>query len=73
MMGTQSVNLSTESGQPQTVRELERLRQRVGELEHANRRLERAVAAARADGERAERERSARTMGGRLPSILTWR
>ena len=54
-------------------RELERLRQRNLELEHANRRLERAVAAARAAGERAERERTARTMGGRLPSILTRR
>ena len=55
------------------VRELERLRERNLELEHENRRLARAVEAARADGERAERERTVRTMGGRLPSILTAR
>ena len=55
------------------VRELERLRERNRELEHANRRLAAAVEAARADGERTERARTARTMGGRLPSILTRR
>ena len=57
----------------EVMRELERLRERNRELEHANRRLAAAVEAARADGERAERERTARTMGGRLPSILARR
>ena len=54
-----------------TEREVERLREKVAELEHENRRLAAAIEAARAEGERAERERTVRTMGHRLPSILT--
>ena len=57
--------------QAKAARELEHLRERVTELEHENRRLAAAVDAARAEGERAERERTVRTMGNRLPSILT--
>ena len=53
------------------VRELEQLRERCAALEHENRRLAAAVEAARAEGERVERERTVRTMGHRLPSILT--
>lgn len=49
---------------------VERLELRVAELEHENRGLRRAAEAARAEGERAERERTVRTMAGRLPSIL---
>ena len=44
---------------------------RVAELGHENRRLAAAVEAARAEGERAGRGRTVRTMGHRLPSILT--
>ena len=51
--------------------EVERLAGRVAALEHENRRLAAAVEAARAEGERTERERTVRTMAGRLPSILT--
>ena len=51
--------------------EVERLTARCAELEHENRRLAGDVERARAAGERAERERTVRTMGHRLPSILT--
>ena len=51
--------------------EVERLTARCAALEHENRRLAAAVDEARAAGERAERERTVRTMGHRLPSILT--
>lgn len=44
---------------------------RIADLEGENRALRRAVDAARAEGERAERARHVRTMSGRLPSILT--
>ena len=44
---------------------------RCAALEHENRRLAGDVERARAAGERAERERAVRTMGHRLPSILT--
>ena len=50
--------------------ELSALCNRVADLEHANRRLSAAVEAAQAEGERIERERTVRTMAGRLPSIL---
>ena len=52
------------------VAELARLRERCAALEHENRRLAAAVEEARAEGERVERERTVRTMGRRLPSIL---
>lgn len=44
---------------------------RIADLEGENRALRRAVDAVRAEGERTERARNVRTMGGRLPSILT--
>ena len=50
--------------------ELLALRERVSELEHELRRARAALGDARREGARAERARSARTMGGRLPSIL---
>ena len=53
------------------VAELAGLREKVAALEHENRRLAAAIEAARAEGERVERERTVRTMGNRLPSILT--
>ena len=53
--------------------EVERLTAKVSALEHENRRLVAAVEEARAAGERAERERTVRTMGHRLPSILAVR
>ena len=52
-------------------RELARLQERVGELEHALRRARADLALAREAGQREARAGIARTMGGRLPSILT--
>ena len=55
----------------QLAAEVERLTARCAALEHENRRFAAAIEEARAAGERAERERTVRTMGHRLPSILT--
>ena len=43
---------------------------RVADLEHENRRLERAVEQARVEGEQAANSHAARTHNGRVPSIL---
>ena len=51
-------------------RELARLQGRVGELEAENAWLRGQLDAAREAGRRDERARTARTHGGRLPSIL---
>ena len=52
-------------------REFARLEARVGELEAENAWLRGQLQAAREAGRRDERARTARTHGGRLPSILT--
>ena len=71
--GWQPLGITDEARAALQAAEVERLRARVAELEVEVEHLRRQIDAAREAGQRDERAVTARTMGGRLPSILTRR